>query len=192
MFNYFANFYDRFMLTFFASAYQEVYNNMDFDKGIKILDVGGGTGILGKIVKKYNSEIDFYILDKNKSMLSKANVKGLSNLLRGNSSKLPFKSESFDYVICTDALHHFENKIKSLNEMLRVLNEEGRLILSDFTPESIVTKIICKVERMLDEPTYFHHPHSISKHLNKKNFITDIKWLNNFQYILNANRTNIS
>lgn len=47
------------------------------------------------------------------------------------AEKLPFNSETFDFVIAKDALHHFKNPITALNEIDRVLKVGGVFVVSE-------------------------------------------------------------
>jgi len=55
-----------------------------------------------------------------------------------NGEALSFKDKSFDVVFSVKTLHHLTNPYKVIEELLRVLSFEGKLILSDFTEEGLV------------------------------------------------------
>jgi len=44
---------------------------------------------------------------------------------------LPFPDKSFDFVLCNDAINHFQNRLKSLREWWRVLRVGGRCLYTD-------------------------------------------------------------
>jgi ubiquinone/menaquinone biosynthesis C-methylase UbiE len=52
------------------------------------------------------------------------------NWVGGSADQLPFKDNSFDFVVAHNSLHHHLNPLKSLIEMLRVLKVGGTLITS--------------------------------------------------------------
>lgn len=90
-------------------------------KQSKILDAGCGEGVL---VEKYQKEgYNIIGLDSNYSS---------EYVLRADISKMPFKNGEFDVVLCLDIIEHlnFKEQEKALNEVNRVLNNDGSVILA--------------------------------------------------------------
>lgn len=54
-----------------------------------------------------------------------------------NGETLSFKDKSFDVVFSVNTLHHLTNPYKVIDEFLRVLSFEGKLVLSDFTRDGL-------------------------------------------------------
>lgn len=48
-----------------------------------------------------------------------------------SAQALPFRSDSFDIVICTAAFHHFPSPLEALHELKRVLRSGGKLLIAD-------------------------------------------------------------
>lgn len=79
--------------------------------------------------------------------LSLAKEKGLEKsvdfqLLDG-SERLPFESESFDVIICIDAINHLPNRENVFQEWNRLLKPDGKIL---FTDPIVVTGILTKQE----------------------------------------------
>jgi SAM-dependent methyltransferase len=55
--------------------------------------------------------------------------------LRADSAALPFAADSFDFVCCQFAFHHFRDKAEMLRETYRVLRLGGRFVLRNLCPE---------------------------------------------------------
>ncbi len=53
------------------------------------------------------------------------------DLVLGNVRKLPFEENYFDFVTVSNALHHFEQPVKSIQSMMRVLVSGGRLLINE-------------------------------------------------------------
>ena len=71
----------------------------------------------------------------NKSDINKIEI------LKGFSEKLPFKNKSFDVIFCSHVLEHVKSEEKSLDEMNRVLKDDGKLIIG--MPTASMTIISC-------------------------------------------------
>lgn len=91
-----------------------------------ILDVGCASGwFLDQISKEFPKAkcvgIDIY---KNAIVYGRKKYKHL-NLVYGDGHRLPFKSNSFDVVICTEVLEHVENPDIVISQIRRVLKKNG-------------------------------------------------------------------
>ncbi|MEK6831043.1 MAG: methyltransferase domain-containing protein [Nanoarchaeota archaeon] len=113
---------------------------------LRILDIGCGTGDSLVLLNKLNPNLNLYGLDISGKMLEKANkkLKEKAILKLGEVEKIPFKRNSFDYIITTEAFHHFPNPESALKEIYRVLKKKGKLILTDITFKSKLIKRIFK------------------------------------------------
>ena len=54
-----------------------------------------------------------------------------------NGECLNFEDKSFDIIFSINTFHHLLNPYKVLDELIRLLSFEGKLILSDFTKEGM-------------------------------------------------------
>lgn len=95
---------------------------------LKILDAGCGTG---KILEKFNT-YRAYGVDYAEEALRFCNVRNLNNLMRASICDLPFHNNSFDIVISLDVLCCIDadQNMKILNELYRVMNMNGTLLLN--------------------------------------------------------------
>ena len=73
----------------------------------------------------------FYVLDDEQDSSQQ------SNMLRGTTVALPFKSESVDMVILPHLLEFDRHKHQVLREVERILKPEGRLTILSFNPWNI-------------------------------------------------------
>jgi len=89
----------------------------DFDKS-DVLDIGCGSGYLGSILgKKAKSYTGIDFIDERK-------VRNFCFLI-STALRLPFKSGSFDIVICNHVIEHVPEQDKVLDEINRVLKKDG-------------------------------------------------------------------
>ena len=97
-----------------------------------VLEIGVGTG---KNIQYYNHklvsltavDISRGMLQKAKEMASKYEYPVKFKLI--NKEVLPFKSNSFDYVILTFVLCSVSNQEKMWNEIKRVVKRDGKILL---------------------------------------------------------------
>ena len=113
---------------------------LPIESGMKILDLGTGSGYLSFPIAKAYPDVEITgldIVEKTLEMnLEKAAGEGLVNLnfTAYNGIEFPFADGTFDMVITRYALHHFPVIQKTFSEIGRVLNDTGILFLSDPTP----------------------------------------------------------
>ncbi|MGV8140983.1 MAG: class I SAM-dependent methyltransferase [Candidatus Woesearchaeota archaeon] len=63
-------------------------------------------------------------------------------IIEADATDLPFKKESFDYVICMTTFANFaDKKYLALEEMKRVLKNDGRIIISVFSEDAFDERI---------------------------------------------------
>ncbi|PTD94898.1 hypothetical protein C9439_00205 [archaeon SCG-AAA382B04] len=184
MFDYLAPIYDLSLKIGNRYSATPVLKNVEFESGDEVLDIGGGTGYLGDLMKK-EFNLEYVVLDSNKKMLSKSKQKNIDTMILGNALNLPFKDQSFDMILCVDALHHFMEKTRALEEMKRVLKDRGKIVILDLYPYLFLTKIISWIERRAGEESEFLTPSEISRRLGLE---TDSFKVNHFQFLLKAKK----
>ena len=108
----------------------------------KILEVGCGKGAFSLELAKRGFGVKAVDNSQEDLELAKAEIQasGFGELVDFevvNAESLPFSDLSFDNVFCVKVLHHLQKPLVVVDELLRVLVEGGKLILSDFTQEGI-------------------------------------------------------
>ena len=102
-------------------------------KGKKVLDLGCGTGIYTKIMKRSGAKV--YGLDISQSMLdiAKREVKGVEFRI-GSAYRLPYKPNTFDLVLSALVIEHLTDTGRAFKEVNRVLKKDGTFIFSLHNP----------------------------------------------------------
>lgn len=106
----------------------------------KILDLGTGSGYIAfPLAQKYKTSTIVGLDIVTETLIrntKRAEKHGLNNLqfVSYDGNTVPFSDNSFDIIIVRYALHHFPNIIQSFEDMFRILKPNGKLILSDPTP----------------------------------------------------------
>jgi ubiquinone/menaquinone biosynthesis C-methylase UbiE len=96
----------------------------------RVLDVGCGKGIfLARIRKTY--KVKGVGVDLSPKSIAQAKRWSEPDLVFqvAEATKLPFKNQTFDYVLSFDTLEHIQDQKKALSEMVRVLKDRGKLLI---------------------------------------------------------------
>lgn len=110
--------------------------------GMKILDLGTGSGYLAFPIAKGNPKVivvGLDIVEKTlKSNEKKSKEYGINNIsfVPYDGINFPFENDEFDMVISRYALHHFPDINWSMGEIARVLKKNGKLFISDPAPDN--------------------------------------------------------
>lgn len=113
-------------------------------KRAKFLDIGCGTGLLLKAVKKKYRYSEIYGLDLSPAMILVAKkYVSKKNIILGDATKLPFADNYFDAVSAIHMLYHVQNINKAIKEMKRVTKPNGLVIVttSDYRLNEGLNKI---------------------------------------------------
>ena len=104
--------------------------------GMMVLDVGCGTGSDLKLYHKAGCFV--HGIDLSPGMVNIAQKKyGDSIDLRVcDGADMPFRDETFDLILSTITLHEMTRKNREdvIQEMIRVLKNDGQILLTDFSP----------------------------------------------------------
>ena len=66
----------------------------------------------------------------------------------GNASYMPFKNESFDFLLCRAAFKNFSQPVRALQEMYRVLKPGGRALIIDLRKDAPPAQVSQAVDEM--------------------------------------------
>lgn len=108
--------------------WKEQLEFLNFKKGKKLLEVGCGRGIFTeRIVKHF--KVKAIGVDISKNSIDYANKFKTGNdlkFIRASACTLPFKDNTFDYVVSFDVLEHIKDQNKAVSEIIRVLKPGGK------------------------------------------------------------------
>ena len=102
--------------------------------GGRVLDVGTGPGFVAIEVARLLQGIGCEVvgMDLSPAMLTlaaenavKARLDGMLTWRQGDAKAMPFDDDEFDFVVCNDSLHHWENPLPVFDEIARVLKDDG-------------------------------------------------------------------
>lgn len=123
----------------------EVLERLSPVEGKFFLDVGCGAGGLAIAFTKRSSATVAFDVDLKYLKVATAwgREEGVElNLLVASGESMPFKSEAFDFVACSDVIEHLNNPSKMVGEVARVLKKGGIVYLT--CPNKISPRIVLK------------------------------------------------
>jgi len=161
----------------------------------RLLDLGCGMGNVSVLGSKYSSyvvglDISMKAVRRTKWRMDLRQIKDV-HLVNGDALKLPFIDEVFDLVIAYDLYEHVSNQGRLLEEILRVTNKKGFLVLTtgnrlfpfdrhtqlwfvDYLPKKLATQYVRLANRgnsyRVFQPTYW----SLLKKLRKYSKATKV------------------
>jgi len=123
---------EKFVPALFKPWSPRVIAAADVGAGHKVLDIACGSGVVTRdIAALIGSQHAPVGLDISPGMLTVARSLDASIDWRcGDACELPFADDSFDRVVCQFGLMFFSDRLKALQEMLRVLKPGGRLAVA--------------------------------------------------------------
>ena len=129
-----------------------IFSNYKITPGMKVLELGCGTGDMWKDHGDFISQCDRLVLsDFSEGMLenAKANLGDKASLGAGfeyrviDIQNIPFEDESFDVVIANMMLYHVPDMNRGLAEVRRVLKKGGAFYCATFGEHGIM-EFLCK------------------------------------------------
>ena len=113
-------------------CYGAVLSKMELKTGMRIADIGCGTGgMLKEILDIAPEGTELYGVDISAgSLKAAARICGdRVTLINKDAEELPFDDESMDVLLCMHSFHHYPEPESCLKEMYRVLKDKGTLFL---------------------------------------------------------------
>jgi ubiquinone/menaquinone biosynthesis C-methylase UbiE len=104
---------------------------VDWDCNGKILvDLGAGDGVNSYYLKGKYSECRVFSLDRSHIRCLRCRDNANSLVIQGDCCRLPFRSCSVDFVVCTMVIEHVSNDMELIKEIERVLKPGGKALIS--------------------------------------------------------------
>ncbi len=110
--------------------------------GGRLLEAGTGKGHFALSLARLGYRLVSFDLSAEQLQIARENLEsqGLAHLVelkQEDGEKLSFPDNSFEVIFSVNLVHHLKNPWAVLSELIRVLSPEGKLVISDFSPEGL-------------------------------------------------------
>lgn len=127
-------------------------------KGMKVLDLGCGTGRMTKKLLELGAEV--VGVDVSEEMLNVARKKCRgAEFVLGDSANLPFGEGEFDLVVASFLIVHLKGLEKSFDEVYRVLKPGGVFIVTNVNQRKAPKLALDKGEIVIT--SFYHRPEDV-------------------------------
>jgi ubiquinone/menaquinone biosynthesis C-methylase UbiE len=129
-----ARFYDAVVEPFNATLRSYVVKVARPREGMKVLEIGCGTGTNLELFADAGCEISGIDLSPSMTDLAKKKLGDRADLRLGDASDMPFEDDSFDLVLSFLTLHEMPPEVREpvMGEMSRVVAPDGQLLIIDY------------------------------------------------------------
>jgi len=145
------NFIEKHIWEDYSSACALIDEYLSLDRHETIIDVGGGTGLIAKELRKMTSDSDIIVIDLSRSMLQKVHDSTLS-VIQSDATLVPLKDETCTLAILINTMHHIPEKKQqlALREVFRILKKQGRIfIIEIWYPNAFFLNLFVKIEKLI-------------------------------------------
>jgi ubiquinone/menaquinone biosynthesis C-methylase UbiE len=122
-------------------ARMEVISHLGLKNNDVVLETGMGTGENYLMMNKHAKNLRFFGIDIQKQMMTHCirNIKRWkidAELFRADAIDLPFRKEKFDVVFHLGAFNLYSDKLKAVEEMIRVAKAGASIVIADETEKA--------------------------------------------------------
>jgi len=123
----------------------KIVKELGIKPGYYVLDIGSGTGVLLPfLIAELGDEGKIVALDFSAEMLGQAQAKNFPPIVgfaQADVLTIPLADNSVDLAICNSVFPHFNDKVKALKEIARVLRNNGRLVICHTMSRTMVNRL---------------------------------------------------
>ena len=138
---------------------RKLIQQANIQPGMKVLDLGCGTGTLTIMLKQSVPQAKVIGLDGDNEVLTIARSKAIQAGVdiqweQGLAFRLPYPDNSFDRVVSSLVFHHLVSvdKVRTFQEIYRVLRPGGEFHMVDFgPPHNLYERALTLFDRWLEE-----------------------------------------
>lgn len=133
-FNEIANQWDEMRTSYFSCQVREkAFDIAQLELGKVAADIGAGTGFITEGLVLRNIKV--IVVDQSEEMIKSMQKKFATHneieYKLGNYDSLPIEDNKVDYVFASMYLHHVDDPLVAIKEMVRILKPGGKIIIAD-------------------------------------------------------------
>jgi ubiquinone/menaquinone biosynthesis C-methylase UbiE len=163
--------------SFNADFLYQTVEDLKLKKSDNILDIGTGFGVMSIILalqgfKVTTGEPEGHNWADWRESAKKLSVEDLITFEFFRAENLPFEDKIYDALFCYTSFHHIDDKQSALSEFVRVIKDDGLVIIFEFNPDGI--EIVRKRRPSHPDavnPTDFSHNLPLSLKVKEGNYI---------------------
>lgn len=115
---------------------EEILDAIELNRDYVAADLGCGSGYftipLSRRVKKvYGIDVQKEMLEYLEQKIEKQRIENVTPLL-SKENEIPLENKTLDLLITANTLHEFSDKEKMIQEIQRVLRQDGKAVIVDF------------------------------------------------------------
>jgi len=122
-----------------------IVKELGIEPGYYVLDIGSGTGVLLPfLIAALGDEGKIVALDFSAEMLVQGKAKislHLVDFVQADGMAIPLADYSMDLALCSSVFPHFNDKVKALKEIARVLKNGGRLAICHTMSREMINRL---------------------------------------------------
>jgi ubiquinone/menaquinone biosynthesis C-methylase UbiE len=123
----------------------KIVKELGIEPGYYVLDIGSGTGVLLPfLIAELGDEGKIVALDFSAEMLCQAQAKNFPPIVsfaQADVLAIPLADNSVNLAICNSVFPHFNDKVKALREIARVLKNNGRLVICHTMSRAMINQL---------------------------------------------------
>lgn len=133
------------------ASVRETWARLDLHPGIRLLDVGCGTGALLREVGGKAPGLWAVGVDVSRKMLgvAQASLASPSRLVQADVHRLPFREGTFDVIVSSSSLHFWPDPHRALRQIAGVLRPGGQLVITDWCDDFLACRVCDRILRFL-------------------------------------------
>ncbi len=133
---------DRYLLEWgydLLDDYISLVKRADFKPGGSVFEFATGTGRMTALLTRLNFKV--ITGDQSFAQIAEAGKRITNGYLSKvefislNLESTPFKRRTLDNITCVNTLHHLDNPVKCINELISAHSGKGKMLLADFNGE---------------------------------------------------------
>jgi ubiquinone/menaquinone biosynthesis C-methylase UbiE len=166
------NFVEKHIWEDYSSACTLINEYLSLEPQETIIDVGGGTGLIAKVLRGKAQNSDIVVVDLSRNMLQKLNDPTIS-AIQGDVTVFPLRDGTFSLAILINTVHHIpkEKQQASLREVFRILKKQGRIfIIEIYFPNTFFSNLFVKIETLLVGKTAHLTANAMKQEVQKAGF----------------------